>query len=188
VTRWGTRGNAPGQFLFPQGLAFAPDGTLVVADSENGRIQRFAVDAAGNGTLVEVYGVQGTEGAGQFSVPTGIDVAADGTIWVADTDNNRIQRRHPVTGAWTVFRQPGGDDVPYRRPWGITVEDDTVWVTDSGRGRIVQVDAAGRKLAAATGEELGAGPLAQPFDTVVLGSGNLLVSDAFNNRIIEVER
>ncbi len=121
-------------------------------------------------------------------MPTGIDVAADGTIWVADTDNNRIQRLDPTTGVWTAFDQPGGDDVPYRRPWGVTVEGDTVWVTDSGRGRIVQVDTDGTKLLAATGEEMGAGPLAQPFDTLVLGNGNLLVSDAFNNRIIEVKR
>jgi tripartite motif-containing protein 71 len=188
VTRWGTRGAEAGQLEFPHGVAFAPDGTLVVADSGNGRIQRFTIDAAGNGTFDAEYGAAGQGGAGEFSVPTGIDVAADGTIWVADTDNNRIQRRNPVTGVWTVFRQPGGDDVPYRRPWGVTVEDDTVWVTDSGRGRIVQIDAAGRKLVAATGEEMGAGALAQPFDTVVLGNGNLLVSDAFNNRIIEVER
>jgi DNA-binding beta-propeller fold protein YncE len=187
VTRWSTRGEAPGQLEFPQGLAFAPDGTLVVADTANGRIQRFAVDEDGNGTFVAAYGSPGTA-PGRFSVPTGIDVAADGTIWVADTDNNRIQRRDPDTGSWTAFDRPGGDDVAYRRPWGITVEGDTVWVTDSGRGRIVQVDSDGGRVLSATGQEMGAGALAQPFDTLVLDNGNLLVSDAFNNGIIEVER
>ena len=33
---------------------------------------------------------------------------------------------------------------------------------------------------------MGAGSFNQPFDTLVLPNGNLLVSDAFNNRIIEV--
>jgi glucose/arabinose dehydrogenase len=31
-------------------------------------------------------------GAGEFGRPVGIAVGADGTVWVADAGNNRIQR------------------------------------------------------------------------------------------------
>jgi DNA-binding beta-propeller fold protein YncE len=187
VTRWGVRGTTDGKFQFPQGLDFMPNGDLVVADSANNRIQRFAIAANGSGTWLATYGGKGTA-AGQFSQPTGISVAPDGTIWVADTDNNRIQKRSP-SGTWTAYAKPTGGALTYRRPWGVTANDDgTVWVTDSGRGRVVLVSATGAQQLEANGNDMGAGALNQPFDTLVLPSGNLLVSDAFNNRIIEVRQ
>ena len=137
VTRWGIRGTADGQFVFPHHVAFAPDGTLLVTDSDNNRIQRFSIDAAGNGTFVAKYGTTGTA-AGNFAVPTGIDVAPDGTIWVADTENDRIQKRDPVTGAWTAFSSPVGGS-QFKRPWGIRVAaNGAIWITDSGNDRIVR--------------------------------------------------
>jgi DNA-binding beta-propeller fold protein YncE len=192
VTRWGTRGTTDGKLQFPQGVDFMPDddGTgydLVVADSANNRIQRFSIDGNGNGTWETTWGGKGT-GAGQFSQPTGISVAPDGTIWVADTDNNRIQKRNPTTGAWTAYAKPTGGALTYRRPWGVTANSDgSAWVTDSGRGRVVLVNANGAQQLEANGNDMGAGALNQPFDTLVLPSGNLLISDAFNNRIIEVK-
>ncbi len=186
VNRWGMRSSRPGDFVFPQGVAFAPDGTLLVSDSGNGRIQRFAINNAGRGKLTAVHGAAG-DGAGRFDTPAGVTVAPDGAVWVADTLNDQVQRLDPETDRWTAFAIPVGGSVGYRRPWGVTANPDgTVWVTDSGRGRIVLIDAAGRQLAAATGEELGSGPLNRPFGTAVLPSGNLLVADAFNNRIIKV--
>lgn len=186
VTRWGNRGHDPGEVEFPHGVVFDNDGTLLVADSNNDRIQRFAIDAAGNGTFVESYGSTGTA-AGEFDTPTGVDVAADGTIWVADTANERVQFRDPDTGVWTELIKPVNGSARYRRPWGVTVAPDgTVWITDSGVGRIVHLEGDSTFLAEYTGEDLGAGPLAQPFDLLVLGNGNLLVSDTFNNRIIEL--
>ena len=193
VTRWGLRGTTDGRFQFPQGLDFMPDddGTgydLVVADSANNRIQRFSIAANGTGTWETTWGAKGTA-AGQFSQPTGISVAPDGTIWVADTDNNRIQKRNPSTGAWTAYTKPTGGALTYRRPWGVTANPDgSAWVTDSGRGRVVLVNANGAQQLEANGNDMGAGTLNSPFDTLVLPNGNLLISDAFNNRIIEVRQ
>ncbi|HEY7069738.1 MAG TPA: hypothetical protein VH479_06490, partial [Acidimicrobiales bacterium] len=49
VTRFGTRGSALDQFEFPVGVEFAPDGTLLVADSQNDRVVRYAVGNDGRG-------------------------------------------------------------------------------------------------------------------------------------------
>ena len=185
VTRWGIRGTAPGQFVFPHGVTFAPDGTLLVADSDNGRIQRFSIDAGGNGTFVASYGSLGS-GVGQLSTVTGVDVAPDGTIWVADTDNDRIQKRDPITGDWTAFSSPIGGS-GFKRPWGVRVAPDgKIWVTDSGNDRIVRMDSAGNLEMTATGQDMGAGPLAQPMDLEFGSNGHLYVSDIWNNRVIEL--
>ncbi len=88
------------------------------------------------------YGSKGSA-AGQFSVPTGIDVAPDGTIWVADTQNNRIQKRNPSTGNWTTYSTANGLGLGFKSPWGVTVAPDgTIWVADTGRDRIVQMSQA----------------------------------------------
>ncbi len=41
LREWGTKGSAEGQFSNPHGLAFGPDGDIVVADRENSRLQVF---------------------------------------------------------------------------------------------------------------------------------------------------
>jgi DNA-binding beta-propeller fold protein YncE len=44
ISSWGEPGGAPGQFRLPHGIAVGPDGTVVVADRENGRLQFFSPD------------------------------------------------------------------------------------------------------------------------------------------------
>ncbi len=202
-TRWGTRVDDPvddplgqtppvtePQFEFPHGVAFDAEGRLLVTDSSNGRVLRFSIDAAGDGTLVDVYGSEG-RGDQQLLIPTGIDVAADGTIWVADTGNDRIQAIDPDTGELTAFEAAtdGTSVAAFARPWGVTVAPDgRLWVADTNNDRIVIMTSDGELVAAASAAAMGVpSTLSNPFDVVFLASGNALVSDTFNNRIIELE-
>ena len=61
ISIFGKVGTADGQFKFPQGIAFAPDGTLLVVDSANDRIQRFTMSPDDTvATWDASYGQKGT--------------------------------------------------------------------------------------------------------------------------------
>jgi DNA-binding beta-propeller fold protein YncE len=48
-----------------------------------------------NGTFITKWGSPGTEN-GQFARPEGINVDPSGNVYVADTNNNRVQKFAPV--------------------------------------------------------------------------------------------
>jgi DNA-binding beta-propeller fold protein YncE len=74
-------------FHYPTNLAIAPSGDLYVSDGYgNARVHRFAPD----GRLIDSWGEPGS-GPGEFHIPHGIAVGADGVVYVADRENSRIQ-------------------------------------------------------------------------------------------------
>jgi sugar lactone lactonase YvrE len=93
VLAWGAMGTAPGEFNEPTGVAVNAAGDVFVCDHANHRIQKFRVTQA-NGTWsaaqVGMWGSQGS-GPGQFNLPYGISSDAQGTLWVADGFNGRVQ-------------------------------------------------------------------------------------------------
>jgi DNA-binding beta-propeller fold protein YncE len=74
-------------FHYPTNLALAPSGELYVSDGYgNARIHKFSPD----GQLLFSWGEPGN-GPGQFGIPHGIAVDPQGTVYVADRENSRIQ-------------------------------------------------------------------------------------------------
>jgi DNA-binding beta-propeller fold protein YncE len=94
-----------GPFNYPTNVAIAPSGDLFIADGYgNARIHHFSPD----GRLLHSWGEPGS-GPGQFHVPHGIAVDADGIVYVADRENSRIQRFNAhgaVIDAWTDVVRP----------------------------------------------------------------------------------
>ena len=184
---WGKRSATPGDFTFPQGMTFAPDGTLWVADSGNGRVQQFRVDvAAKKATFLRALGTKGT-GVGQFDMPTGISVAADGTIWVADTKNSRIQSYQG--GAWRtpILKPSGAATKAFNAPWGVTAAPDgSIWVADTANQRLVQMTASGVLQQEVTGSSAGTSEFVGPFQLIFAGSGTAYLSDTWGNRVIKL--
>jgi DNA-binding beta-propeller fold protein YncE len=96
---------AAGPFNRPTNLAIGPRGDLYVSDGYgNCRVHQFAA----NGTLKRSWGTSGT-GPGQFHLPHGIAVAADGRVFVCDRENDRIQIFSPdgeYLAEWTDTQRP----------------------------------------------------------------------------------
>ena len=75
-------------FHFPTNVAVGPNGEVFIADGYgNARIHKFT--AAGE--LLASWGEPGS-GPGQFHVPHGIAVDSQGVVYVADRENDRLQR------------------------------------------------------------------------------------------------
>ncbi len=92
-------------FHYPTNLAVAPSGELYITDGYgNARVHTFAAD----GTLLFSWGEPGS-GPGQFHVPHGIAIDREGTVYVADRENSRIQLFTPkgeFVSEWTDLARP----------------------------------------------------------------------------------
>lgn len=89
LVRWiGSRetgGREPGRFNYPYGLALCPDGTVLVAEFGNHRVQRIDVES---GASLGVFGAMG-RGHGQVLNPWGVALIGP-TAYVLDTGNSRV--------------------------------------------------------------------------------------------------
>jgi NHL repeat len=96
---------AAGPFNRPTNIAVGPRGHLYVSDGYgNCRVHRFSP----GGTLERSWGEPGT-GPGQFYLPHGIAVAADGRVFVCDRESDRIQIFSPdgeYLSEWTDTQRP----------------------------------------------------------------------------------
>lgn len=80
-----SQGKDPGQLKQPLGIAVNLQGHIIVADSENHRIQIFS----STGDLIRCFGEEGRS-LSQFTRPSGIAVDLHGNLFVSDSGNNRI--------------------------------------------------------------------------------------------------
>jgi YYY domain-containing protein len=120
-------GERPGALREPRGIAVAPAGWFVVADTRNYRVQWFDRD----GVCLDRWGERGG-GVGQFEDPAGVAVAADGTLAVADTWNGRIQVLGPDDAATIAADGLYG-------PRGVFWwHDGRLFIADTGNQRVLQ--------------------------------------------------
>ena len=77
---------APGEFGDPYAVATGADGTLYIADTDNGRV----VAMLPSGEVTRMWGHEGG-GVGQFHYPEALAIGSDGSLYVADRGNDRVQ-------------------------------------------------------------------------------------------------
>ncbi len=122
-------------------------------------------------------GAQGS-GDGQFYDPSGIAVASDGTIYVADTNNHRIQRFSADGLFMSALGNWGTGDGQFRYPNDVAVTPDgKVYVADSGNHRIQCFSMTGTFL------NIWGVRVENPVDLAVAPNGTVYVADTAINRI-----
>ena len=132
IRSFGERGSGEGQFNFPSQIAVASDGSIVVADSMNFRVQRFSAV----GAFLGVFGQKG-DAAGHFALPKGVAVDAQGSIWVVDAQFENVQAFAPDGRLLMSLGQEGHRPGEFWLPAGVTIDSrQRMWVADSYNRRV----------------------------------------------------
>ncbi len=176
----------------PVGVAVnrAGDRIYVVdtGDAENDDHHVVVYDGAG--TKLFTIGKRGSA-PGEFNFPVAAAVAPDGTLYVLDAGNFRVQAFTPDGKFLRSFGSVGNGFGQFARPRGIAVDDEgNVYVSDTVFGN-VQVFNSDGELLLAIGErslEDGPGKFLLPAGVAVDETGRLYVVDQFFHKVEVIRR
>jgi DNA-binding beta-propeller fold protein YncE len=173
----GGKGTDYGQLDFPRGMAVDSARNILIADTNNGRLQRFSVD----GIFLGVIGTKG-EGPGEFREPSGIAIDLVGNVYVADTGNRRVQK---LKSDGTFLAEWRGAEPGFDAPRDICIgSDKAIYVVDESRAEIVKFDGDGNVLATWGARGSGNGQFNPPTSVAVDATNNkVYVADPENRRI-----
>jgi RHS repeat-associated protein len=138
----------------PMAVAVGSDGSLYIADSGNDCIRRVGPD--GIITTVAGIGFSGFSGDGgpatqaQFDYPVGVAVDSAGSLYIVDSDNNRIRQVRPdgiiITLAGNGTSGFSGDGGPalqaqFDYPYGVAAGPDSkLYIADPYNARVRRVE------------------------------------------------
>lgn len=180
-------GSAAGDLNEPRGVHVAQDGSIFVADSNNNRIQQFSQ----TGELINSWGVyanilEGNAPGGTLNQPWGVATGKDGSIYVVDTFNHRIQKFNSdgqFIKALGVFAQGTSPETIWG-PRGIAVGlDGNVFIADTGNKRVVVYDKDLNYITQFGGAGFEAGQFDEPVGIDVSDTGVVAVADTWNRRV-----
>ncbi len=182
------------EFKQPSGVAIDRNGNLYVADTGNSRICTItpsgAVTTIAGGAMAGF--ADGAAAQALFKQPQGVAVADDGTIYIADTGNNRI--RKIATGIVSTvagtghggFVDGGLLQAEFNGPSGVTIDDaGNLLVADAGNNLLRKIDPSAVTTIAGTLKEgfTDGAPSAAQFKSPlgIAFAGGLFVGDALND-------
>lgn len=183
------------QLSFPVAVTAAPGGGYAIADQVNNRVRKVAPD--GTITTIAGSGTAGFDGDGgpatsaKLNAPSGLGFLPDGSLLIADANNNRVRKVAPggtiSTVAGTGAAGFGGDGGPATSaqvnfPYDIAVRaDGSYLIADTDNNRVRVVSAGG--VIDTYGGTGGAGALSKPFGVALAADGSVLIADTFNHRV-----
>lgn len=138
IKTFGSRGDKPGQFQFPYGLAADSKGQIYVADLYSGNISKFDKDGKLLGLFASGFFKK------KVNAPAGLAINND-RVYVTDVNQNNV-RVFDLNGKLiTQFGKPGQQPGQMFAPNAITVDNNgTIYVTDTGNQRIEIFDKSGK--------------------------------------------
>jgi hypothetical protein len=159
----------------PEGVGVAPDGRVFVTNTRSATLAVFR-----DGTLERSVGKYGS-GEGEFANPHDVDVAADGSVYVVDSGNNRVQ----VFDAALQPRPGFGAALKLNAPKYLAFDGDRIWLADEYNHRILQLDRDHKPLGMLGTGARGRGADAFHKPEAVLARGpHVWVIDTYNDRVV----
>lgn len=182
LLEWGQHGKGEGEFDACVGIAIGKNDEVYTAEFRNQRVQRFTSD----GKFLSTFAVQPHAG--------GLAVDADGNVFVAHWNSNKVAAYSPTGGLLREWGQKGTADGEFRLPGSIAIgPDGLIYVPDQGNSRVQKFTRDGKFVGkwGELGKEPGqfggtlaaggrfAGPQFVAFDR----AGNVYTTDAAMDRI-----
>jgi DNA-binding beta-propeller fold protein YncE len=175
------------QMNAPRGVAVAADNSLYVADSRNNRILHLSA----TGEQLQAWGTykniaEGEAPGGTFNEPWGVAVGPDGSVYVTDTWNHRVEKftaEGQFVTMWGYFGQAEKPEA-FWGPRGIAVDaEGHVYVMDTGNKRIVIFNSNGEYIAQFGSSGMDDGQFDEPVGVALDADGNVYVTDTWNQRV-----
>jgi trimeric autotransporter adhesin len=188
----------------PLGVAVDASGNVYVADTGNNRVRKVSANGviatiAGNGNA-SFYGDEGPALAASIHAPQGLTIAPDGTIYIADTLNQRVRRIgtdgviHTLAGNGLAAFSGDGTDATKQSlnmPAALALDGSgNVYVADTGNNRVRMVSPVGALSTVAGNGGAGSGgngtaavsvSLSSPEGVAVDSAGNLYIAESGAN-------
>ena len=142
------------------------------------------------GFFKESWGSLGSQN-GQLNSPRGIAIGNTGYVYVADFNNNRVQKFNPDGSFVTAWGSLGSANGQFNGPYYIAIDNNdngAVYVTDSNNHRVQKFDSNGGFVGAWGSQGSGDGQFNVPKGICVYrlsgaSVGYVFVVDSGNNRI-----
>ena len=159
----------------PEGVAVAPDGRVIATNTRAGTVAVFR-----DGKLERAIGRPGAKD-GEFSNPHDVEAAADGSVYVVDSGNDRVQ----VFDSALRHRASFGAALKLNGPKYLSFDGDRIWLADEDNHRILLLDRNYRLLGALGTGKRGRGPNAYNKPEAVLARApHVWVIDTYNDRVV----
>ncbi len=167
----------------PYGVAVGPDSSIYVTDINNHRIQKFSK----NGDILTQWGSYGNiwygGSDGQFNSPMGIAIGVDGSVYVADAGNCRIQKFDSNGNFIAKWGSYGSNNGQFNYPRGVAISSDgSIYVADTKNHRIQKFDSNGNFIAKWGSNGSNNGQFNYPYGVAVAPDGSVYVADTANWR------
>lgn len=159
----------------PEGVAVMPDGRILVTNTRSANLSVFR-----DGKLERTVAGPGSND-GELRNPHDVEAAADGSVYIVDSANNRVQ----VFDAELRHRTSFGPALGLSGPKYLAFDGDRVWLADEYNHRVLLLDRGHRLLGVlGTGKRGRAADAFHKPEAVLARFPLVWVIDTYNDRIV----